>query len=165
MANPIAAMGAALHILMHAVGKITLFFCAGAIYIVTHKKYISKLDGIGYKMPWTMAAFTIGSFSIIGLPTFGGAWSKWFLGLGGLEADGAIYMVTLMISSLLSIGYLMPIIARAYFRKPPDGDLRPYKEPLLLTVPLCITAIGCLLLFLSPDFFYELLNTIFEVNR
>ena len=162
MANPVAAMGAALHILMHAVGKITLFFCAGAIYIVTHKKYISKLDGIGYKMPWTMGAFTIASFSIIGLPPFGGAWSKWFLGLGALEAEGLFYMATFMVSSLLSIGYLMPIVARAYFRKPVDGDLKPLKEPLLLTLPLCLTAVGCIGLFIAPDFFYELLSNVFN---
>ena len=61
-----------MHIVMHAVGKITLFFCAGAIYVGAHKKYISQMDGLGHKMPFTMGAFTIASFSIIGVPPFGG---------------------------------------------------------------------------------------------
>ena len=83
-ATQAAAIGAAMHIVMHAVGKITLFFCAGAIFVGAHKKYISQMDGLGHKMPWTMAAFTIASFSIIGVPPFGGMWSKWFLGQGAL---------------------------------------------------------------------------------
>ena len=73
--------GAGLHIAMHAVGKITLFFCAGAIFVVLHKKKISEMNGIGRKMPFTMAAFFVGSVCIIGLPPTGGAWSKWYLAL------------------------------------------------------------------------------------
>ncbi|MFT4978039.1 MAG: multicomponent Na+:H+ antiporter subunit D, partial [Myxococcota bacterium] len=92
MATPAGALGAAMHIAMHAMGKITLFFCAGAIYVGAHKKYVSQLDGIGHKMPWTMGAFTIGSISIIGLPPMGGAWGKWFLGIGAVEAQSPIYL-------------------------------------------------------------------------
>ena len=79
-------MGAGLHILMHALGKITLFFVAGAVYVVAHKTEVSQLDGLGRKMPITFGAFCIASFSIIGLPPFGGAWSKWYLVTGALEA-------------------------------------------------------------------------------
>lgn len=163
LATPSAAMGASLHIVMHAVGKITLFFCAGAIMVAAHKKYISQLDGIGRKMPWTMAAFTIGSFSIIGLPPFGGAWSKWFLGLGAFEAEQSIYAITYMVSSLLSIGYLMPIVGRAYFRKPSEYDEKHVHEaPFLCVLPLCVTALGCLLLFFFPSFIYDLLLPVFQ---
>ena len=116
LATGAAAMGAGLHILMHAIGKITLFFVAGAVYVVAHKTEVSQLDGIGHKMPFTFGAFCIASFSIIGLPPLGGAWSKWFLVTGAFEAGefwmGAVFMV----SSLLSIGYLMPIVMRAFFR-------------------------------------------------
>ena len=165
MANPIGALGAAMHIVMHAVGKITLFFCAGAIMVGAHKKYISELDGLGHKMPWTMGAFTIGSLSIIGLPPFGGVWSKWYLGLGALEAESVIYLVALMISSLLSIAYLMPIVGRAYFRKPSKYDEEHLHEaPVLCVVPLCITAVGCLLLFIFPAPIRDLLLPIFEVT-
>lgn len=163
MANPTAAMGAALHIVMHAVGKITLFFCAGAIFVGAHKKYVSQLDGLGYKMPWTMGAFTLASFSIIGLPPFGGVWSKWFLCLGALEAGETIYLVTYMLSSLLSIGYLMPIVGRAYFRKPSAHDEEHVHEaPWMCVVPLCITATGSLLLFFYASPIRELLLPIFE---
>lgn len=163
MANPIAAMGAALHIVMHAVGKITLFFCAGAIFVGAHKKYISQMDGLGHKMPWTMAAFTLASFSIIGLPPFGGVWSKWYLCLGALEAGEVMYLVTYMLSSLLSIGYLMPIVARAYFRKPSAHDEEHVHEaPWMCVLPLCITAVGSVLLFFFASPIRELLLPIFE---
>ena len=165
MANPAGALGAGLHIVMHAVGKITLFFCAGAIFVGSHKKYISQMDGLAYKMPWTMAAFTIASFSIIGLPPMGGVWGKWYLGMGALDADGIAYLITLMISSLLSIGYLMPIVARAYFRKPSEYDVDHAHEPSWMCVlPLCLTAIGCIILFISPNVFMNLLTLLFEVK-
>ena len=166
MANPAAALGAAMHIVMHAVGKITLFFCAGAIFVGAHKKYISQMDGLAHKMPWTMAAFTVASFSIIGVPPLGGMWSKWFLGQGALEAEAPIYMVVLMISSLLSIGYLMPVVARAYFRTPAEKDAHLHEAPLLCVIPLCITAVGCVLLFLFPTPLRDLLLPILgEVTR
>ena len=62
---------------MHAVGKITLFFCAGAIMVGAHKTRVSELDGLGRKMPFTMGAFLVGSLSISGIPPLGGSWSKW----------------------------------------------------------------------------------------
>ena len=80
-----------MHIAMHAFGKITLFFCAGAVYVALHKTEISTMNGIGRQMPFTMAAFLIGALSIIGLPPCGGAWSKWYPGArraGGRAAGG-----------------------------------------------------------------------------
>lgn len=160
-ATQTAAIGAAMHIVMHAVGKITLFFCAGAIYVGAHKKYISQMDGLGHKMPFTMAAFTIASFSIIGLPPFGGMWSKWFLGLGALEGGSWGFMSIYMISSLLSIAYLMPIVGRAYFRKPSEKDADLHEAPWMCVLPPCLTAIGCVLLFLFPEGLFDLLNLMF----
>ena len=107
---------------MHAAGKITLFFCAGAIYVAAHKTEISELDGIGRAMPVTMAAFFVGSLSIIGMPPLGGSWSKWYLALGALDAGHGFAVGVLMISSLLSVAYLMPIVARAFFL-PPRGTI------------------------------------------
>jgi len=156
MATASGVVGGAMHIAMHAMGKITLFFCAGAIYVGAHKKLVSELDGIATKMPWTMAAFTVGSVSIIGLPPLGGAWGKWFLGLGSIEAQAPMYVAVLMVSSLLSVGYLMPIVARAYFRPLPDDD-HSHEAPLLCVVPLCATALGCLVLFVLGDEIYQLI--------
>jgi multicomponent Na+:H+ antiporter subunit D len=158
LATSAAAMGAGLHILMHALGKITLFFVAGAVYVVAHKTEVSQLDGLGRRMPFTFGAFCLASFSIIGLPPFGGAWSKWFLVTGAFEAGhfwmGAVFMV----SSLLSIGYLMPIVVRAFFRPLPEGEDHSVKEaPLLMLLPICTTALACFVIFFYTDAVYRLL--------
>jgi len=76
--------GGVLHIVMHAFGKITLFFCAGAIYVASHKKYVSEMDGLGRQMPVTFLAFFLGSLSIIGMPPLGGFLSKWNLLVGAV---------------------------------------------------------------------------------
>jgi multicomponent Na+:H+ antiporter subunit D len=153
LATSSGALGAGLHIAMHAMGKITLFFCAGAIYVATHKTEVSQMDGIGRRMPFTMFAFFAASLSVIGLPPFGGVWSKWYLALGAVEGHHLFFLAVLMVGSLLSIGYLMPVVVRAFFREPepsrdgPDAGPRIREAPLLCLVPLCITAAGCLALF------------------
>ncbi|MEO0730322.1 MAG: proton-conducting transporter membrane subunit, partial [Pseudomonadota bacterium] len=143
-------------------GKITLFMCAGAIYTAAHKTEISDLDGIGRVMPVTMLAFLIGSLSIIGLPPFGGVWSKWFIGIGALDAGYAFAVAVLMISSLLNVAYLLPIVGRAFFRPPPGkviGDKIEIKEaPIACLVPLCFTALACLVLFFTAEPVAELME-------
>ena len=161
LATSAAAMGAGMHILMHALGKITLFFVAGAVYVVAHKTEVSQLDGIGRRMPFTFGAFCIASFSIIGLPPLGGAWSKWFLVTGAFEAGEPLMAMVFMLSSLLSIGYLMPIVVRAFFRSPVDdghGDEGGLKEaPLLMLIPICTTALLCFVMFFYAESVYQLL--------
>ena len=122
LATTAAVTGGAMHIVMHAVGKITLFFCAGAIYVAHHKTEIDELDGIGRLMPVTMFAFFIASLSIIGLPPFGGTWSKWFLALGALDAGYQFAVAVFMLSSLLNVAYLLPIVSRAFFKPLPGID-------------------------------------------
>jgi multicomponent Na+:H+ antiporter subunit D len=87
MLAPLSLVGAVLHIAAHAFGKITLFFAAGAIYTAAHKTEVSQLDGIGRRMPWTMAAFTIGALSMIGLPPAAGFVSKWYMLSGAMAAQ------------------------------------------------------------------------------
>jgi multicomponent Na+:H+ antiporter subunit D len=158
LATSAAALGAGLHILMHALGKITLFFVAGAVYVVGHKTEVSQLDGLGRRMPFTFAAFFVASLSIIGLPPLGGAWSKWFLVLGAMEADQPWMAIVFMLSSLLSIGYLIPIVVRAFFRPLPAGEPDTMKEaPLLMLLPLCTTALACIAVFFYADEVYRLL--------
>jgi multicomponent Na+:H+ antiporter subunit D len=167
LATSSSVIGAGMHIAMHAAGKITLFFCAGAIYVAAHKTEIDQLDGIGRKMPITMAAFLIGSLSIIGLPPFGGTWSKWYLAVGSLEAGYQFALAVLMISSLLNVAYLMPIVARAFF-KAPDGKGSTGKDgtgkvgieeaPLPCVLALSFTALLCLVLFIFPDRIESLLR-------
>ncbi len=180
LATDAAALGGGMHIAMHAVGKITLFFCAGAILVATHKKLVSEMDGIGRTMPFTMIAFLLGSLSIIGLPPFGGSWSKWYLALGAAEADQVIFVAAFMVSSLLSIGYLMPVVGRAFFIKPrpatpahgDDGHADHHaptegihEAPLLCVVPLCATALGCIVLFFFAEELHALLLPITEGGR
>ncbi len=153
-------VGGGMHIVMHAFGKITLFFCAGAIMVAAHKKEISDMNGLGRTMPITFAAFFVGSLSIIGLPPAGGAWSKWFLGMGALDAGQIGLVAVLMLSSLLSMAYLLIIPVRAFFLPPdPDGHHHEgiHEAPWQSLVALVITALLTLGLFFYPDPFYELM--------
>lgn len=149
LATGAGVIGAGMHIAMHAAGKITLFFCAGAIDLAAHKQRVSQLNGIGRRMPFTMAAFAIASLSIIGLPPLGGAWSKWFLIVGAVDAGQFFCLFALMLSSLLSVGYLAPVIVRAFFAPPAEeaAAVGMREAPLLCLVPLCLTALGSILLF------------------
>ncbi|MCS5605167.1 MAG: monovalent cation/H+ antiporter subunit D family protein, partial [Alphaproteobacteria bacterium] len=112
LSNTWSVIGGSLHIAMHAFGKITLFFCAGAILVATHKTEVSQMRGIGRSMPITTFAFFIGSLSLIGLPPMGGMWSKWHLMLGAASAEQLIFVAVLMIAGLLNIAYLLPVVAR-----------------------------------------------------
>ncbi|WP_225859626.1 proton-conducting transporter transmembrane domain-containing protein [Streptomyces albicerus] len=150
LAHQVAAAGGALHMVTHAVGKITLFLCAGAIAVTAGKTRVSELDGLGRAMPWTFAAFLTASVSIIGLPPTGGTWSKWLMLLGSAEADQVVPLVVLLAGSLLAVAYLMPIAVRAFLR--PPADLPTHGEaPLVMTGPLTLTALGCVALFFGAD--------------
>jgi len=165
LATSAGVLGGSMHIAMHAVGKITLFFVAGAIMVTLHKTEISDMDGIGRRMPITMACFFVGAVSIIGLPPMGGSWSKWFLLLGTFDADMGWIAFVLIGSSLLNIAYLMPLVARAFFLpgRTANGEAaeQGFREaPLLCLIPLCFTAAGCILLFFYAEGLYELLEPI-----
>jgi multicomponent Na+:H+ antiporter subunit D len=165
LATSSGVIGGGMHIAMHAFGKITLFFCAGAIYVAAHKTEISDMRGIGRTMPVTTMAFMIGALSIIGLPPMGGSWSKWYLTLGAIDANQIVFVVVLMISSLLNIAYLMPIPIRGFFSPAADGGsgrngIR--EAPLFCLVPLCFTALGTVVLFFFADEIYRLLMPLVE---
>lgn len=162
LANSMGVLGGSMHIAMHAMGKITLFFCAGAIYTAMHKTEISDLAGLGRAMPLTFAAFAVGSLSIIGLPPFGGLWGKWYLVLGALDAQQMTIVAILLISSVLNVMYLLPIPFRAFFGKPPaDGSGDQYNEaPVPCLIAIGITSLGCLLLFLFPEGVYDLVRLV-----
>lgn len=113
--SPKGMVGGMLHIAMHAFGKITLFFCAGALFVTAGVKNISELAGIGRQMPLTMAAFFIGAVSVIGLPPGGGLISKWFLVLGSVEANQIGFLFVLLTSSVLNAAYFLPIVYQAFF--------------------------------------------------
>ena len=156
--SPKGQVGGLVHIAMHAFGKITLFMCAGAIFVATGKKYISEMVGIGKRMPVTMIAFFIGSLSVIGLPPTGGFFSKWYLVLGTLEADQMVMLVVLLTSSLLNGAYFLPIVYKAFFCTPEESmfEDKVQEAPLWCVVPLTITAILSVGLFFYPNIFRRL---------
>jgi len=162
LANALGFIGGGLHILTHAFGKITLFFCAGAVLVAAHKTEISDMRGLGRAMPVTMGAFFIASLSIIGLPPGGGLWSKWLLALATVEAGAFVLLAVLLISSLLNIAYLLPIPLRAFFspaKNHGDGDgIR--EAPMFCLVAIVITTAGCIALFIWPDAAQRLLSLI-----
>lgn len=165
LASPVAALGGGLHIVTHAFGKITLFFCAGAIYTATKFTQISQLDGLGRRMPFTFSAYLIAALSIIGLPPLVGSWSKWFLIDGSLSTHNFIVLLAFAISTLLNCAYLLPIAIRGFF-KTMDPNLDNWtpgikEAPLACVIPLLITAISTFILFFYIQYFYEFLYPVF----
>jgi len=150
-------LGGVMHLAMHAFGKITLFFCAGAIYVTSKKKNISQMNGLGKRMPITYLAFFLGSLSIIGMPPLGGFISKWNLLIGAVEGDQLVLIVVLLVSSLLNAAYFFPVFYRGFFMPSPDGEGEGIKEaPLFCLVPLSVTALVSLALFFFPDTLLQL---------
>jgi multicomponent Na+:H+ antiporter subunit D len=145
-----AWLGGLYHITAHAVMKITLFFCAGAIYVKTHRENISELDGIGTQMPLTLGAFTVAALGLAGIPPIVGFISKWYLAQGTLENGQGIYLAVLLLSGLLNASYFFPIVHRAFFRKAPHFHRFDEASPLMV-VPLILTAALALFLGLFPD--------------
>jgi multicomponent Na+:H+ antiporter subunit D len=174
LASSLGILGGGLHIATHALGKITLFMCAGAIYVATHKTEISDMRGLGRVMPFTFGAFCIGALSIIGLPPLAGTWSKWYLALAAADTGMILVIAVFMISSLLNVAYLMPIVARGFYTPTPDaipqavgaavtpGRRGIAEAPLLCVIPPCLTALGCLILFFYASDVIDLLRPIVE---
>lgn len=164
--SPFGIKGAMVHIPFHGFMKLTLFLCAGAIMVVTGKKEISQMAGIGKQMPVTMLAFTIGALGMCGAPPVSGFISKWFLGLGTIQAGASIFLVVILVSSLLDVIYFFPIVKTAFFDTPAEasaaggGKIR-YLEMerslyLFMVVPLALTALFSVIFFFFPDAFYLL---------
>ena len=178
LANSWGVIGSGMHIAMHAFGKITLFFCAGAIMVAAHRSEVSQLGGLGRRMPVTFAAFFIGTLSIVGLPPTGGSWSKWFLGLGSLEAGQVGLVAVLMVSSLLSLAYLMEIPLKGFFGKEEaeaagaggdhgQGSVHDHHEhdrpPAVLKwsmAAIVTTSVACVVLFVYPEPFHRLMSMV-----
>ncbi len=146
---PISAIGAALHIAAHAFGKITLFFAAGSIYTAAHKTEISQLKGIGWRMPWTMAAFTIGALSMIGVPPAAGFISKWYLLVGAFQTEQMLAVAIIVLSTLLNAAYFVPVVITAFSPPDPEAPAPHHGEaPLPIVIALTTTAALTILLFL-----------------
>lgn len=148
--TPWSWTGASLHLMFHATMKITLFFCAGAIYVNTHLENISDMHGIGRRMPYTMAAFAVGSLGLAGVPGVNGFVSKWGLAMGTLEAGQSVFLGLLVLSGVLNAAYLFPIVHAAFFKENTALDHFTEASPWLVA-PLVFTAAVSLLLGIAPN--------------
>ncbi|MBU0730363.1 MAG: monovalent cation/H+ antiporter subunit D family protein [Proteobacteria bacterium] len=162
--TPSAIEGGLIHIANHAFSKITLFFCAGAIYVASHKKDISEMGGLGRTMPFTFAAFGIASLSMIGAPPVAGFVTKWKLLMGAMELSGhqISFLLILLASTLLNVGYFAPVTFKAFFGKRPEGEVyEGVKEaPLSMVIPIMIAAIISVVIGIYPDFMMNFVKAV-----
>ncbi len=160
--TPHAIEGGLIHIVNHAFAKITLFFCAGAIYIATHKKYISEMSGLGRTMPLTFGAFAVASLSMIGVPPVAGFVSKWYLLVGSMEAHQVGILLILITSTVLNVGYFAPVTYKAFFGKRPEGEVDAgIKEaPLSMLIPLLIAVTVSVIIGIYPNFMMQFVRMV-----
>jgi multicomponent Na+:H+ antiporter subunit D len=158
LCSALGIRGGLFHIAAHAFAKITLFFCAGAIFVATGKKYMSQMVGIGRRMPVTMGAFFIGTLGVIGLPPSGGFLSKWWLLQGTLSAGQWWLFLVFLVSSFLNACYFFPFVFRAFFCTDEESqyEAKVQEAPLLCVVPLVVTATISVVMFFFPDVFFNL---------
>ena len=160
--TPAGIEGGLVHIANHAFAKITLFFCAGAIYVATHKKNISEMSGLGRAMPFTFGAFAIASLSMIGAPPVGGFISKWYLLNGAFDAGSMGIIVVLLASTILNAAYFAPVVYDAFFGKPSAEDVKHgFKEAHpAMVIPLGITAAISVIIGFYPGFFMQFVKSV-----
>lgn len=154
--------GGLIHIVNHGFAKITLFFCAGAIYVASRKKNISEMGGLGKTMPWTFGAFAVASLSMIGAPPVAGFITKWNLLIGSVEAHQLGILLILIASTLLNAAYFAPITYKAFFGKRPAGEpFTGIKEaPLAMLIPILIACTVSVLIGIFPDFMLQFVKAV-----
>jgi multicomponent Na+:H+ antiporter subunit D len=143
----LSTIGGIAHLVHQGLMKITLFFCAGNLAEELGIDGVKDLRGVGRRMPLTMAAFTLASLGMIGVPPLAGFVTKWYLGIGALEAGAPWVIAVLIASSLLNAAYLLPIVYDAWFREP-ETAWAPRRSrfevgPWLL-LPTLVTAVASL---------------------
>lgn len=158
MAGPAATIGGVAHLVHQGLMKITLFFCAGSLAETLGVRQVDEMRGVGRRMPWTMAAFTLGAFGMIGVPPMAGFFSKWYLASGGLDTGQSWVLMALVASSLLNAAYFLPAIWTAWFEDPPEvwpsersfGRRETALALLLPTVSVALISLGVGLLAAMP---------------
>lgn len=145
IAGPVATIGGVVHVVHQGFMKITLFFCAGSLAETLGIHRVSEMKGVARRMPWTMAAFTVGAFGMIGVPPIAGFITKWYLGVGALDADQGWVIFVLAGSSLLNATYFLPIVHAVWFGEPPaqwpkENDFGPRETAWALLLPPLVTA-------------------------
>lgn len=157
LGTPAALTAAMFHLMAHAVMKSCLFLAAGTVAQRTGVRNVADYDGMGRRMPLTMAAFSMAALSMMGMPGFVGLISKWYLAVGAMEAGLPIYAVLMVVSGVLNACYYLPIIERAYFR-PGTGGAPPGEGPVLTLIPIAVLAAGCVVLGIMPRLPLDLIS-------
>jgi multicomponent Na+:H+ antiporter subunit D len=154
--------GGLIHIVNHGFSKITLFFCAGAIYVATHKKNISEMGGLGKSMPFTFGAFAIASLSMIGAPPVAGFITKWNLLVGSVQAHQMGILLILIASTMLNAAYFAPISYKAFFgKRPADEPYTGIKEaPLAMLIPILIACFISVVIGIFPNFMMHFVKVV-----
>jgi len=148
--SPLGLLAAFLHMIVHSVIKILAFFNAGSVLHYAHREWLSELEGLGRRMPWTFGCFTAAACALTGIPAFNGFVSKWYLALAGLSAiPGPLrYAIpaVLLASALLTAVYLFWPLTRAFF--PGRGFPAPQRvrEPRRMLLPMVLLSALCLVL-------------------
>jgi multicomponent Na+:H+ antiporter subunit D len=160
--TPAGIQGGLIHIVNHGFSKITLFFCAGAIYVAAHKKNISEMEGLGKTMPFTFGAFAIASLSMIGAPPVAGFVTKWNLLVGSIQAHQIGILLILIASTLLNVGYFAPVTYKAFFGKRPEGE--PYtgikEAPLAMLIPILIACAVSVIIGIFPNIMMQFVKAV-----
>ncbi len=158
LANDAGFTGSVLHLVNHAFMKGGLFLVAGAIVYQTGLRDIRDFSRLSVKMPWTTGAFAVCAFAMIGIPPTGGFFSKLYLILGAVDAGNWVFVVVIMLSSVLALGYLMNVVRYMYFTEDADARVVPDGTPTLpppasaneapwgMLAPILVTALGVVLL-------------------
>ncbi|MEW5784349.1 MAG: monovalent cation/H+ antiporter subunit D family protein [Bacillota bacterium] len=152
--------GSLLHMINHALLKITLFFCAGAIITVTGKRRISELAGLGKRMPLTMLAFTVGSIGMVGILPVNGFISKWRLVMGSLESGYYLVILILIGSALLNAAYFFPIIINAFFKKGEFVSVQGPEAPVSMLLPIVVLALVCLVFGIGLNLYLPFVESV-----
>ena len=165
--TPAGLAAALLHMVYHAVIKITLFFTAGAILYKTHREYLYEMEGFGRVMPITFATMAITGLGLIGVPPFAGFHSKWALATAAVSSGNPVSyvgIVALILSALLTALYIFSIIIRAYFprnKEYPEGYYDHVHDPnLYMTGTLVVLAVVSVIIGFYPEPLIEILNNV-----
>ncbi len=165
--TPAGLSAGLLHMIYHAVLKITLFFCAGAILYQNHREYAYEIEGFGTKMPMIFFSMTVVSIGMAGIPPFAGFHSKWALGTAAVATENPVAylgIAALILSALLTVLYLFSLVIKAYFpvkKQYPtwyyDGVADPNR---LMTIPLLVLSMISVVIGLYPKPFLQVFDAI-----
>jgi len=157
--TPSAIIAASMHLVAHAVSKITLFFAAGAIYSSTGYTKISEMDGIGKNLKVVSIAFTLGAMSLVGIPLLVGFTSKWYIVQSSVEVGQWFILLVITISTLLNIGYFTPIIYKFFFKNElKEISFKTLPQDINLSIIICCVLM--VILFMQPNLVMEVISNV-----